>query len=401
MAPELMDALNTSDRPLKLLMLSHYFEEHRGGIEIVADALARALASLNFDVTWLATGPSNKVANSNRRRISLSASNGAESILKLPYPILFPSAWRVIFGEAKAADIVLVHDALYMTSVIAYIAAHVHHKPFVVVQHIGLVPYQNPFLRTLMIAANHIVAVPILRRASKVIFISQLTMSYFAKLRLREPPALIFNGVDTDVFFPFSDTTEIEETRRDLHLPGDVSIALFVGRFVEKKGLRVLEELARSRSDLFFAFAGWGALDPAKWELPNVRVYTSLSGPSLASLYRASDVLLLPSVGEGFPLVLQEALACGLPIICRSDTARADPRASPFLSGIDVDLDDPKRTASVLSEEMTRLLTHPMTPADRLKQFEFVKTNYSWAVSSSHYARLLRSLIASRRNIIR
>jgi alpha-maltose-1-phosphate synthase len=167
---------------------------------------------------------------------------------------------------------------------------------------------------------------------------------------------------------------------------------LFVGRFVEKKGLHVLERIARVRTDVCFAFAGQGALDPARWGLPNVHVYSSLSGSSLACLYRASDLLLLPSVGEGFPLVVQEALACGLAIVCGIDTAQADPRAASLLSGIKVDLENPDQTARLFSEEMSRLLAHPAAEPDRRKRFEFARTHYSWAASSGYYASMLRSL---------
>jgi glycosyltransferase involved in cell wall biosynthesis len=43
----------------------------------------------------------------------------------------------------------------------------------------------------------------------------------------------------------------------------------------------------------------------------------------LAKLYRAADVLLLPSRGEGFPLVAQEAMASGLPVVMCSDPSYA------------------------------------------------------------------------------
>jgi glycosyltransferase involved in cell wall biosynthesis len=388
MAPGLM---TRAGQPTRLLMLSHYFEERRGGIEIVAAALARELAALGFAPVWLATGdcgPDGEHVGC--RRLSLAASDIAERRLKIPYPILMPSAWRAIFRETARSDVVLVHDALYLTSIAAYLAARAHRKPLVVVQHVGFVPFRSSFLRGLMKLANLWIAAPLLRGASQAIFISQLTMQHFAHLRWRRTPALVFNGVDTGTFSPSNGVAETQSARRALGLPVEVPIALFVGRFVEKKGLQVLERMARIRGEVVFAFAGQGALDPVRWGLSNVRVFSGLSGSTLASLYRASDVLLLPSAGEGFPLVVQEALACGLPVICGTDTARADSQAAAFLKGVDVDLASPGRTAEAFSEELTRVLARGHSEADRRERSAFVNARYSWQRSALSYATILR-----------
>lgn len=391
-----MRAAGTSPSPVKLLMLSHYFAEHRGGIEIVAEALARELTRLSFSVSWLATGKLGAATNDSQiRKCSLSASNISETLVKVPYPILLPSAWLKIFREAQYADVIIAHDALYMTSMFGYLAARAFRKPFMIVQHVGLVPYQNPVLRGLMKLANRLVAVPLLGRASRVAFISQLTMSHFAKLRWVNEPALIFNGVDVKVFYPAIGHDEIRREREALDLPTDATIISFVGRFVEKKGLRILEHLARTHTGLIFAFAGWGSLDPTRWGLKNVRVFKSLSGPGLAGFFRASDLFLLPSAGEGFPLVVQEAIACGLPVICGLDTAQADSNASPFLKGVKVDLDNSDKTANSFSQEIACALGQPTEEPDRLRRFEFARTNYSWAFAAASYARLLRSLASS------
>ena len=383
-----------SGPPMRLLMLSHYFEARLGGIEMVAAALAHSLPPLGFSVVWLASGAAGDSRGSGCSRRSLRTSSVAERLLRIPYPILFPSAWRAIFREAGHSDIILVHDALYMTSILGWLAARAHRKPFVIVQHIGFVPYEGAALRTLMKLANRCVAVPLLRRANRVVFISQLTQRYFSRIRWRATPALIYNGVDTTIFRPASSAEEVEANRKQLGLPVDIPVALFVGRFTPKKGLRILERTARIRPDICFACAGQGELDPTRWGLENVRVYASLSGSALASLYRASDLLVLPSVGEGFPLVVQEALACGLPIVCGSDTAGADSRAAAFLSGVELDFADPDRTASQVSEELTRILARPASPSQRRERFEFARTHYSWARSSSSYAELLRDLRA-------
>ncbi|MGA8615015.1 MAG: hypothetical protein WB760_25725 [Xanthobacteraceae bacterium] len=54
---------------------------------------------------------------------------------------------------------------------------------------------------------------------------------------IRHSPTLIFNGVDTQVFCPPVDREDIAKARAGLNLSLDVTVALFVGRFVEKEGI--------------------------------------------------------------------------------------------------------------------------------------------------------------------
>ena len=375
---------------LRVLMLSHYFAERRGGVELVAAALARGMSSPHVFVTWLATGTPDETADGvGYQAKTLRASAVATWLLRIPYPLLLPAAWRAIFRAAKQNDVILAHDALQMTSVIACCAAMAYRKPLIMVQHIHDVPYVNPVIRVLMILANRCVAVPVLRKAWRVIFVSERTMHSFTKrIRWQRNPLVIFNGVATEVYTPALDAAEVSQSRVTLGLPTSGTVALFVGRFVEKKGLRVLQAVARDRPGVVFAFAGRGPLNPAAWNLPNVRVYSDLSGDALAQLYRASDGLLLPSVGEGFPLVVQEALACGLPVICGIDSAQADPEAAPYLCGVEVEPDHPVRTALRFGEQLDRVL---VASADmRRRRAEFARSRYSWPATCNSYARVIR-----------
>ncbi|HEY8163406.1 MAG: glycosyltransferase family 4 protein [Methylocystis sp.] len=387
------DAGAHSRPPLRLLMLSHYFAEHRGGVEIVADTLAKSLAEQNINVVWAATGGDGPSKGSEAQRLALSAWNGAERAIGIPYPILSLSAWRRIFMAAARADVVVAHDALYLTSVAGFLAARWLGKPFLVIQHIGIVPYRNPLLRALMTAANRFVAEPILAWADRVVFISELTLRHFEKLPWPRPPLLIFNGVNPNIFSPPVDEAETLRARESFDLPKAGPIALFVGRFVEKKGLPLLERVARANPGIVFACAGWGSLDPIGWRLPNVRVFSGLEGERLAGLYRASDALILPSVGEGFPLVIQEALACGLPVVCSAETARADAEAAPFLSGVDFETGDPESAAAAFSNALRRALA---APRDAAARGAFVRARYDWALVAERYAEVMRELAKRR-----
>jgi glycosyltransferase involved in cell wall biosynthesis len=46
-----------------------------------------------------------------------------------------------------------------------------------------------------------------------------------------------------------------------------------------------------------------------------------LDQPTLRDLYGAADLLVLPGVGEGLPMVILEALACGTPVLTTRATA--------------------------------------------------------------------------------
>jgi alpha-maltose-1-phosphate synthase len=150
---------------------------------------------------------------------------------------------------------------------------------------------------------------------------------------------------------------------------------IFVGRFVEKKGLAILRAVAARRPDLHFLLIGRGPISPENWGLPNVLVMGTQPQQTIAELYRAADLLLLPSVGEGFPLVVQEAMACGLPVICGSDIAQADPNASQWLRGIDVDLRDIEASANRCSAAIEQLL---LSPIDTAEMARYAGHKYRW-----------------------
>ena len=377
--------------PVRLLTVSNFFDSHRGGLEIVAGRLARELAGRGFEVTWLASDTTPAPDDPRLRCVSARVWNIAERRLGVPWPALSPGSIARLWREVREADAVLLHDALYMASVVTFLAAKAHRRPLVIIQHIGQIPYRNPLLRGLMVLANRIVARPVLSGADQVVFISEFVRTYFARLRFRSPPRLIFNGVDTEVFRPACGE-ERAAARARFGLAGP--IALFVGRFVEKKGVEILRRAATARPDATFAFAGWGVVDPAAWGLPNVRVFSDLAGAGLADLYRAADVFVLPSQGEGFPLVVQEALACGLPVVCGAESTGADAEAAAMLRGVEVEGVDQDQAAGAVLAAMDAALAAG-APGEPQRRYEFVRRRYAWSAAADGYAAIIRGLITS------
>lgn len=381
-------------------MVSHYFDSHQGGIERVAKCIFCRLGRPECEVQWAAADVSTPPAE--RRYgscLPLRTWNGVEKLTGLPFPMPSPRALRSLCAAVSGSDIVLLHDCLYLTNIVAFLWARMRGVPVIILQHIGMVPHRNPLLRVAMAIANAIVSRRMLSSAQQVVFISAVTKQYFGSIRFVQRPVLIFNGVNTEVFFPAYCDAKRTALRDLLGLPHENPVALFVGRFVEKKGLRVLHEMALRAPHITWAFAGAGPLDPRAWHLENVRVYPDLYDRSLAELYRASDIFVLPSTGEGFPLVLQEALASGLPVVCGSDTATADPALAPFVRGVALDLRDDEHSAVAFLNAIQEILAQGSCAQTAEQRYEFARTRYQWNQAVEQYFQIALNLTSKLKDL--
>src|SRR5439155_943739 len=123
--------------------------------------------------------------------------------------------------------------------------------------------------------ASGLLAALLLGAADQLVFETETVRRYFSRFaRFRRPAMLVQNGVDTQRFRPAT-AEERRAHRLRLGVPPDKPLLLFLGRFVEKKGLPVLRELAQRVPHAHWLFAGWGPLDPASWRLPNAAVVHS------------------------------------------------------------------------------------------------------------------------------
>ncbi len=372
---------------MRVLLVTHYYPEHRGGVEIIAGELAERLAGRGMTITWAASGPSEGPIASGIRVIPMRAWNFTERYLGFPYPLWGPASLLHLAAEVRRSDLVHLHDCLYLGNLVAYAAARLSGKPVVLTQHIGTVPYSRRALRLLHSAANRLLAPLVLGTCSGCIFYSEKVRDYYRSfVRFRREPRFIPNGVATSAFRP-APPDERERLRDELSLPDKEPVMLFVGRFVEKKGLGLLRELAERFPGLCWVFVGWGPLDPARWGLSNVTCPGSLGRDELVPYYQAADLLVLPSVGEGFPLVVQEAMACGTPALISSDTALAIPgiESVAFVSDIG---------SSELAKTLDAILGTPDALRNRRDLVaRYAHQNWDWEACADRYRELFAELV--------
>lgn len=376
--------------------MTHYFPAHRGGVEIVAGEMAGRIAR-HATLQWLAAGcdPAPSIAGCTAE--GQPAWNGIERKLGLPWPVWHPARWRRLAAAVRRAEIVHLHDFIYPSSIAAYGLARLHRKPVVITQHIGDIDYASRGLRAVLRGINRSLGRWMLGAADQVVFISPKVRAQFERhTRFQTPPLYWPNGVDTLCYAPLS-ATRRAALRHSLGAPGDGPVVLFVGRFVEKKGLGLMRELASRRPDWQWWFAGWGdtaALHPAHWQLPQVKVWEGRCGASLAELYQAADALVLPSYGEGYPLVIQESLACGTPVVVSADTAAGGPVDPQFIRAV------PHTPAQPLPEAWITALADTLEAAAATRQqareraATFAATEWDWDGLAARYVALFERLRA-------
>jgi glycosyltransferase involved in cell wall biosynthesis len=202
------------------------------------------------------------------------------------------------------------------------------------------------------------------------------------------------NGVDTEFFHPSG------QARRE----GTMVRFVFVGRLVRQKGLReLLEALHRQRARLegraTFEIIGDGeerdqvAADIRDKGLRGLVTVTSwLPREVVVQHLQAADVFVLPSLNEGMPNALLEAMACGLPAVATSvagNTELIQDRVNGFL----VPPRDPEALGAALVEatDLGREKLATLGTESRRRSLEF-----SWQRSAAAYQRFLTDIAGGR-----
>ncbi len=109
-----------------------------------------------------------------------------------------------------------------------------------------------------------------------------------------------------------------DEARKLLNLPKDRKIVLFVGSLTEEKGAHLIPKIAKKLKEYLFVVIGDGIMKDLflKNRQKNIKYFGYLPISKIKHYYKASDVLLVPSIWhEPFGRVCIEAMINGIPCI--------------------------------------------------------------------------------------
>ncbi len=332
---------------MKILIVTHYFHPHIGGIEIVAYNQAKELVKKGHEVTIVTSKLHDEKTvelKEGIRVVRVPAWNVLEKKFDVPYPIFSPHLISLMNSEMKSHDIIHAHGVLYLGSAIGSLLARIYKKPLLVTEHVGFVTYKSSIINVVEKIAFLTIGKITLAGSQKVLVLSTNTKNFLASFT-DKPIAYLANGVDTSLFKPASASVKVQ-LRKKHHLPLNRKLVLFVGRFVQKKGIDLLVNAKTPEFDL--VLVGEGKLPKNVENTEGIFVLNSLPQESLAEIYQACDVFVLPSSCEGFPLSLQEAMACGLPLVSAEENITTEYDKTAFASLIQLSPFAIKETVSKL-----------------------------------------------------
>lgn len=212
----------------------------------------------------------------------------------------------------------LIHAHWVFSGLIAVLGKMVHKKPIVLtVRGSDInVPFGGKRVSELVLRW-------VLKRCDYITTISNdLLKKITDQFGIDKKITVVPNGISLESFFP----ADRSEARKTLRLSDEIPIILYAGRITESKGVHSLVAampmVLKECKGAVFVFLGDGNLveEIAKFcgrmgIEQNVLLLGSKPHGEIPIWLNAADLLVLPSLSEGRPNIVLEAMACGIPVV--------------------------------------------------------------------------------------
>ena len=224
---------------------------------------------------------------------------------------IIPNIFLHLIRKRNLFDVVHAHSHLFFLTNLCAMARKIKSPPLVITSH-GLVSQTAPYWLNKIYL--HTVAKWTFSTADKVICYTDYEKNELTTMGIDPNKVeVIHNGINTDLFTP---------SKRGSH---NMQI-LWVGRFVKGKGIKYLidafDVLIKQYPELRLVMIGSGIEKDKikekihKLQLNNIIMKDFIPNSEMVKVYQNSDVFVLPSLEEGIPRTILEAMACGIPVVC-------------------------------------------------------------------------------------
>jgi glycosyltransferase involved in cell wall biosynthesis len=303
---------------VKILSLSYEFPPLGGGGAKVVDGLTRALASAGHETHVVTMGFRSLPAAESRAGVRVHRQRGVrmrQNVCSAPEMLPYVAAAGVAAARlARSGDYAVNHTHfIYPDGIVAYALRRAMGLKYIVTAHGSDVPGYNPD----RFRGLHALSGPLWRRITSAAEFVVCPSATLAELVLAANPhvrvRIIPNGIDPDVFRPGRKVR---------------GRTLVCTRMFPRKGVQYfLEALALARLPLDVHVVGDGPHLPVLRQRArslgvSVEFHGALEHGSdvLKELYATSEVFVLTSEAENFPVALLEAMSAGCAIVTTRGT---------------------------------------------------------------------------------
>jgi len=299
------------------------------------------------------------------KRAMVETHFGRVKVLRLPafyinafspiaYPLvpdLLPSLLR------EDPDIIHAHGFPFVTSDAALVATKIKRIPMILTLH----GFPSGFKRLVQRTYFSLVGKQTLKKAQRIISVSRAVADHFRNVgALNERITVIPNGVDLE---EYSHLPRRDVFRKRLQIEEDRKILLAIGRLEKIKGFQYLIEalpniLEKVPVDLIVGGPefNYGAqlrkLAKERKVEDHVVFYGPMDQNEKLEAMAAADAIVIPSVYEGFGIVLLEAMAAGKAVVATTTGV-----AGEIIRDGKNGLLTPPADARALAEKLCSLLT--------------------------------------------
>ena len=225
----------------------------------------------------------------------------------------------------KTFDIIHLHEYYTFQNTVIHRYAKKYNVPYILQAH-GSISRVGA-LRMFKWLYDVLFGYRLLRDASKVIGLSRFEADQYRRMGVPEEKiAIIPNGIDLS---EYADLPPKGAFKRKFGIPEEKKIILYLGRIHKIKGIDFLiKAYTHLINDMHYKDALLVIAGPDDGHLKEAKSLTSaldiskhvlftgpLYGQDKLEAYVDSDVVVLPSRYETFPIVVLEACACGKPVI--------------------------------------------------------------------------------------
>lgn len=380
---------------MKIVQLVPYYLPYNGGQEVFISNLSKQLVKLGHEIC-IVTSDFPKSKPDIFDGINIIRYKCIARPLRNPItPGLFKSYKKMV-----KYDVIHTHNEHSFAAMVAAIFRTHNNKPLIITSH-GQLKFDNNFANMLERLYNKYIGYRILQLSDAVVALSLSDKQYISSLGVSpEKIRVIPNGIDpVELNQIYSSDLSLNHQLNEF-LNTKNKIILFVGPIIQRKGIEYLIKSIpyimkdKKYNDVGFVFTGTGDFMNKSKRLcnhlkVNKFVYFThyLKRDELLKVYSSSDLFVLPSLSEGLPTSILEAMYFGLPVVATEIPGVVD-HFKNFALLI------PPKNEIKLAEAITELLKDDEL-CKKLSKIgkELIDASYTWDAIARRYEKIYLNMM--------